>query len=181
MLPIILIVIAVIVVGFVVLVSRRSAAYQVERTLDVAAPPERVFGTLEDLRRFAGVLFLFGSPWEAQDPHMERTFSGAPSGVGQSFAWRGKKVGQGTMTIEDAVRDRRLNIKLEFVKPMASTTMCVLTVAPTAAGSSVSWSMAGNHNFLGKAFGVFIDMDKMLGRDIAMGLAQLKTTVEASA
>ena len=43
-----------------------------------------------------------------------------------------------------------------------------------------TWSMAGNHNFLGKAFGLFMNMDKMLGSDLEKGLAQLKTVAEAS-
>jgi len=42
----------------------------------------------------------------------------------------------------------------------------------------VTWSMDGNHNFIGKAFGMFMDMDKMLGNDIEKGLAQLKTVTE---
>jgi hypothetical protein len=41
--------------------------------------------------------------------------------------------------------------------------------------------MAGNHNFIGKAFGMFMDMDNMLGTDIEKGLARLKTVAEAKA
>ncbi|EPX63919.1 hypothetical protein D187_005052 [Cystobacter fuscus DSM 2262] len=44
-----------------------------------------------------------------------------------------------------------------------------------------TWSMAGNHNFLGKAFGLFMNMDKMLGSDLEKGLAQLKTVAEGKA
>jgi hypothetical protein len=39
--------------------------------------------------------------------------------------------------------------------------------------------MDGNHNFIGKAFGMFMDMDRMLGADIEKGLAELKTVAEA--
>ena len=38
--------------------------------------------------------------------------------------------------------------------------------------------MAGNHNFIGKAFGVFMNMDKMLGADLDKSLARLKTVAE---
>jgi hypothetical protein len=38
--------------------------------------------------------------------------------------------------------------------------------------------MDGNHNFLGKAFGMFMDMGNMLGTDIEKGLARLKTVAE---
>jgi hypothetical protein len=71
-------------------------------------------------------------------------------------------------------------MKLQFVKPMESTATCALTLAGTPTGSFVRWSMDGNHNFIGKAFGMFMDMDKMLGTDIEKGLAQLKTVAEGS-
>jgi hypothetical protein len=61
---------------------------------------------------------------------------------------------------------------------MESTATCTLTVAGTPTGSSVTWSMDGNHNFIGKAFGMFMDMDNMLGADLEKGLAQLKTVAE---
>ena len=138
-------------VVFVAVVARRPSAYHVERTLEVAAPADLVFGVLNDLRQFAGVLVLFGSPWES---------------------------GKGTMTIEESVPGQRVRVKLELLKPMKSTSICALTLAGTPNGSFVTWSMDGKHNFIGKAAGMFMDMDNMLGADIEKGLARLKTVAE---
>jgi tetratricopeptide (TPR) repeat protein len=66
----------------------------------------------------------------------------------------------------------------QFVEPMASTATCALTLAGTQTGSVLTWSMEGNHNFLGKALGMFMDMDTMLGTDIEKGLAQLKNVAD---
>jgi hypothetical protein len=63
---------------------------------------------------------------------------------------------------------------------MASTAICALTLTDTPTGSVVTWSMDGNHNFIGKAAGLFMDMDRMLGTDIEKGLAQLKTVAESN-
>jgi hypothetical protein len=153
-------------------VATRPSAY-VERKL-----ADLVFGVINDLHQFAGVLVLFGSPWEKLDPNMQKTFEGPAAGVGQSYAWTGKKVGKGKMTIEESVPGQKVGMKLEFVKPMASTATCALTLAGKPTGSFVTWSMDGNHNFIGKAFGMFMDMDKMLGTDIEKGLAQLTTVAE---
>jgi hypothetical protein len=172
--------VAVVVALFLGLVARRPSAYRVERKLAVAAPADLVFGVLNDLHQFAGVFVLFGSPFDKLDPKMQRTFEGPAAGVGQSYSWSGKEAGKGTMTIEESVPGQKVGIKLQFLKPMASTATCALAIAGTGAGSIVTWSMDGNHNFLGKAFGVFMDMDKMLGADIEKGLAQLKTVAEAS-
>ena len=175
----ILVGVAGVLVLFVAAVATRASAYHVERKLEIAAPADLVFGVLNDLRQFAGVLVLFGSPLEKRDPNMQRSIEGPAAGVGQSYAWSGnREVGQGKMTIEESVPGQKVGVKLEFVKPMASTATCALTLAGTPAGSFVTWSMAGNHNFIGKAFGMFMDMDKMLGADIEKGLAQLKTVAE---
>jgi hypothetical protein len=164
---------------FVAVVATRRSAYHVERKLEVAAPADLVFGVLNDLHQFAGVLVLFGSPLEKLDPNMQKTFEGPAAGVGQSYAWNGnKEVGKGKMTIEESVPDQKVGMKLEFVEPMKSTATCSLTLAGTPTGSFVTWSMDGNHNFIGKALGMFMNMDKMLGTDIEKGLAQLKTVAE---
>ena len=167
---------------FVAVVATRRSAYHVERKLEVAAPAELVFGVLNDLHQFAGVLVLFGSPWETLDPNMQKTFEGPSVGIGQSYAWKGnRQVGKGKMTIEESVPGQKVGMKLEFVEPMESTATCALTLAGTPTGSFVTWSMAGNHNFMGKAFGMFMNMDNMLGADIEKGLAQLKTVAEGKA
>lgn len=164
---------------FLVVVATRPSAYHVERQLEVAAPVERVFETLNDLHRFASVFVLFGSPLDQQDPNMKKTFAGAASGMGQSFAWQGgKEAGKGSMTIVESVPNERVAIKLEFVEPMKSTANCTLTLAGTANGTRVSWAMDGNHIFIGKAMSLFMDMDKMLGGDLEQGLARLKSSTE---
>jgi hypothetical protein len=41
--------------------------------------------------------------------------------------------------------------------------------------------MDGKNNLVGKAFGIFMDMDKMIGADFEKGLAQLSAIAEAEA
>jgi carbon monoxide dehydrogenase subunit G len=170
------------VVVFIAVVATRPSAYHVERRLDIAAPPEVVFGILNDLRQFAGVLVMFGNPWQEADPAMKQSFDGPASGVGQSYAWdSAKDVGKGRMAIAASEPDRRVAIRLDFEKPMKSTAMFHLGLAPTPTGTTVSWAMDGNHNFVGKAFGLFMNMDRMLGNDIDKGLARLKGAAEQKA
>ena len=169
---------AVVLAVFVAVVATRPSRYRVERRLEIAAPAERVFAVLNDLRQFAGVFVLFGEPFEKINPTMQKTVEGPAAGVGQSYAWSGHKVGQGKLTIEESVAGHKVGIKLEFVKPMASIATSAFVVAGAPTGSVVTWTMDGKHNFIGKAFGVFMNMDKMLGADLEKGLAALKTVTE---
>ena len=41
--------------------------------------------------------------------------------------------------------------------------------------------MEGKNNLVGKAFGLIVDCDKMIGKDFEKGLASLKTLAEAAA
>jgi len=179
--------VAAVVVIFVIVAATRPAAYHIERKIDVAASADAVFAVLNDLQRFANVWVIFGEPWATIDPAMKKTFDGPTSGVGQSVAWSGKSdVGQGTLTIAESVPAQRVGMKLEFVKPMASKATHAFTLSPppsspsssSPSSSSVTWAMDGNHNFVGKAFGIFVNMDKMLGADMEKSLARLKDAAE---
>jgi hypothetical protein len=123
--------VAVVLVLFVAVVATRSSAYHVERKLAVGAPADLVFSVLNDLHQFVGVLVLFGSPLEKLDPNMQKSFEGPAAGVGQSYVWSGKEAGKGKLTIEESVPRQKVGMKLEFVKPMASTATCALTLAGT--------------------------------------------------
>ena len=48
--------------------------------------------------------------------------------------------------------------------------------APVAFGAST-----GTNNFMAKAFGLFMNLDKMVGGDFEKGLAQMKLVAEAAA
>jgi hypothetical protein len=177
----ILVAVAVVVLLFIAIAATRPAAYHVERKIDVAASPDAVFAVLNDLRRFAGVYVLFGTPLEKHDPAMDKIVDGPAAGVGQSYAWRGKGAGKGKMTIERSVSPQNVDVKVEFTEPMKSIAVCALGIASTSTGSTVTWSMDGKHNFIGKMFGLFIDMDKAIGGDIERGLAQLQSVLEPRA
>lgn len=179
MLHILLALAGVSVVLFLVTASRRPSAYRVERGLDVAAPPTRVYGILDDLRQFSTVLVLFGDPWGKGDPALRPTCDGPASGVGQSLAWAGNRdAGEGRMTVTESVPGQRVVIQLDFVRPMKSTSACALALSATPTGTRVTWSMVGHHNFVGKAAGIFVNLDNMLGADIEKGLGRLKLAAE---
>ena len=53
------------------------------------------------------------------------------------------------------------------------------TFKPEGDQTAVTWSLAGNNNFISKAVCLFVDMDKMVGGDFEKGLTALKTQVES--
>jgi hypothetical protein len=172
----ILIGIAAAIVLFIVVVASRPANFHIERSISIAAPPESAFAQVNDFHAWSA-----WSPWEKMDPQMKKTFDGPPSGVGAAYAWTGNdKVGEGKMTIEKSTAPALVGIKLQFIKPFAATNQTTFTFAPAAGGAKVTWAMDGENNFVGKAFSMFMDMDKMVGGDFERGLASMKTLAESA-
>ena len=177
MLKKILIVLAIIIVIFVVVVALQPADYRVVRTATMAAPQPAVFEQVNDLHKWEA-----WSPWAKLDPGMKLTYEGPPAGTGAIYHWSGNsKVGEGRMTVTESRPSDLIRIKLDFIKPFASTADTEFQFKPEANQTAVTWSMSGKKNFMSKAFGIFVSMDKMIGGDFEKGLTQLKSLVEAAA
>jgi hypothetical protein len=113
---------------------------------------------------------------------MKRSYSGAERGSGAVYEWSGNdKAGAGKMTIVDAQRDQRVQVKLEFTKPFEASNMVEWTLQPAADGCTVTWKMEGPNSLPGKIMSVFVDMDQMLGKDFEAGLNKLKTAAQREA
>ena len=114
------------------------------------------------------------SPWEGLDPNMWRGYTGADSGVGAVYEWSGnRKAGAGRMEITDADEPSRLQIALQFIKPFKSSSTTTFTLDDRDGGTHVTWRMVGPKTFMTRVMGVFMSMDKMVGRDFEKGLTQL--------
>lgn len=160
----------------VIVIAMQPATFHVERSVVISTSPDVVIAQIDDFHSWRA-----WSPWEKLDPGMTRSFGGAPAGVGAKYAWVGnKEVGEGRMTIERS-EPELIQIKLEFLKPFAATNTATFAFAPTAEGTRTTWAMDGNNNFVGKAFHLVMNMDKMIGPDFERGLAAIKSTAETAA
>jgi len=92
-----------------------------------------------------------------------------------------KKAGAGRMTIMESKPGERLVIKIQFFKPFAATNTITFALAPAAKGTEVNWSMEGRNNLMGKAFCMFMDMDKHVGKDFEQGLANIEAATQMAA
>lgn len=167
---------AVIVVVLVVVVALRPSEFRVERAATIAAPPPVVFAQVNDFRKWDA-----WSPYARRDPAMKKSFEGAPAGVGAVYTWSGNhEVGEGRTTIIESRPHDLIRIKLEFVRPFAATNTAEFTFRPEGERTAVTWSLAGRNSFMGKAVGLFMNMDRMVGVDFEQGLARMKSVVEAA-
>lgn len=167
-------VIVILVGGVLIYATTKPDTFAVRREAVIKAPPEKIFALINDFQSWNR-----WSPWEKKDPAMKRTFSQSTSGKGAVYAWEGNSdVGQGRMEIAEVSPPSKVMINLDFVKPMEAHNIVEFTIEPSGEESRVTWVMSGNNNYVGKVFQVFIDMDKMVGKDFEAGLANLKVAAE---
>jgi hypothetical protein len=172
----ILISVAALITLLIVIVAMRPSDFCVTRSAVIAASPEQVFPHVNELRNWEA-----WNPWGKMDPNCKMIYDGPPAGVGASYAWAGNnKVGEGRNTITESKPDERVRFRLEFLKPMKATNTAEFTFRPQGSQTVVTWTMFGKNNFVGKAFGLIVNCDKMIGDQFEKGLAQMKSLAEAA-
>lgn len=149
----------------------------IERTKVINAAPSDVYPLVADFRTWAK-----WSPWQELDPNQKTAFSENAVGKGAWTSWEGNAdVGKGKMTYTEAVENQKLVEKLEFMEPFAATATVTFTFTPEGENTKVAWIYDGDQGFMSKAFGLFSDMDAMLGKDFEKGLGKLKPMAETAA
>ena len=158
----------------VIVASRKPDAFTVQRRITINAPREKIFALIDDFRCWTS-----WSPWEKKNPAMKRTYGGAATGRGATYAWEGNRnVGSGRMEIVDASTPSHLSIKLDFLKPFEGHNLADFTLEPIGSATAITWTMRGPSPLLYKVMDTLMNMDKMIGNDFDAGLANLKTLAE---
>ena len=170
-------IVVIMVVVLLVYVSGQPGHVHVERSKVVNATTQDVWPYITDYKRFQE-----WSPWAGIDPAQKVEISEPSSGVGAWYTWAGNKdVGKGKMQ-KVAIEDQKKVVeKLEFIEPFESKADVVLTTDSVAAGTKITWGFDTDMSFMGKAAGVFMNMDSSLGADFTRGLDKLATLAEADA
>jgi len=174
MLKKIAIVVVVAIAAFLAFAATKPDTFQVQRSTVIKAPPDKIFALIQDFHHW-GVW----SPYEKRDPDMKRTYGGPESGKGSMYAWEGNsKVGAGRMEILDATAPSKVTIKLDFIKPFEGHNTAEFTMIPQSDATNVTWAMYGPNPYIAKVMQSVFNMDEMIGKDFADGLANLKTAAE---
>ena len=171
----ILLAVVAIILVVLAIAAMKPSDFRFEHSIGIDAPPEKIFPLINDFHQWPR-----WSPWENVDPAMQRTYSGAPSGVGARYEWKGNsKAGEGAMDITSSTPAREVVVSLHFIKPFEARNMVSFTIAPSGDATNVTWAMYGKSPFMVKVMKVFVNMDKMLGKDFDRGLASMKAAAES--
>ncbi len=149
-----------------------SPKFQVTRTQQVQAPPDKVYALVVAPRAWQQ-----WSVWNRRDPAMTIAYSGPESGVGAAWDWQSASQGNGGMRLTAAEPPQRVAYEIRF-EGFSSVSTGELRFKPVGSGTEVTWTMDGDMggNPLYRWFALF--SDQMIGKDFADGLANLKALAE---
>ena len=173
-----LLVVAAVIAALLVYAEFRPDTFRLARSTTIAAPPDKVFALINDLRQFNT-----WNPFAKMEPSAAITYDTASAGVGGAYSWKGDKTGEGRMQITESVPAQRVSAKLDFVKPFEAHNRVDFTIEPQGngdKGSTVTWAMHGPMPYFNRLVTIFFDMDKSVGKDFEAGLANLKALAEKS-
>lgn len=160
--------------ALLIVAALQAKVFSVSRAISITAKPEQIFLHINELKRWEA-----WSPWARMDPQMQKEYSGPAAGVGAAQAWNGnRKVGAGRMEILESQAPSRVAIQLEFIRPFKARNLAEFELSGQDGATRVTWRLSGPANFISRLMGIFISMDKMIGKDFEAGLAALKAVAE---
>lgn len=165
-------------VVFFVLSMMGPRDYTVARSTSIARSRSDVYNYLRFLKNQEE-----WGPWAKLDPNMEHNYIGTDGEVGFVSQWKGnKQVGEGQQEITELVENETIGSHLSFIKPFKAESDVELRLKERANGETmVTWHMHGkNSTAISRIFGLFMNMDKALGKDFDEGLGTLKGILEKS-
>jgi len=149
-----------------------SSAFSMSRSIEINSSAAQVFSRLTSLNEY-----VKWNPFPEGDPTNQATVNG--EGVGSFLIWKGKKTGEGKMTITNIEPGKKIDVKMEFYKPMKSEGMVHWIVnANSDSKSELIWSFEQELPYFNRYFGLI--MESMMGKHFERGLKNYKAIVESA-
>ena len=147
------------------------STFSMSRSIEIGSSASQVFSKLTSLNEY-----VKWNPFPEGDPTNQTTVNG--EGVGSFLVWKGKKTGEGRMTIINIEPVRKIGVKMEFYKPMRGEGMVHWIVSEKAESKSeLIWSFEQELPYFNRYFGLI--MESMMGKHFERGLENYKAIVES--
>jgi hypothetical protein len=121
------------------------------------------------------------SVWIMIDPNMKREYKGIDGTAGFVSAWdsTNKRAGKGEQSIVKVSEGERLDMQIHFIKPFEGLANAYMTTENANGNQTkVKWGFDSKMAYPMNIMLLFMNMDKMVGKDLEAGLNNLKTILE---
>jgi len=172
----VLAIIAVLIAAVLIYAATRPNTFRVQRFIDIQASPEKIFALIDDFHNWT-----LWAPQDREDPTMRRTYSGPARGKDAVSEWSGTgQSGVGRMSITESVPPARVLVTADFTRPLQAHNLNEFVLESRGAQTHVTWTwtMQGRSLYIMNVMGIFVNMDKSMGKHFETGLQSLKSIAE---
>ena len=176
----IILTILLVIIGFVALLLIialfTKKDYLIEREVTVNKPKNDVFRYVRFIKNQD-----FYSKWVMSDPNMRKNYSGTDGTPGFIYAWDSdqKETGKGEQEIKRIIDNELIATEIRFEKPFKNISQALMGVNEMGGNqTSVKWSFASSMKYPMNLMLLFIDFEKLLGKDMEASLVRLKGILE---
>jgi uncharacterized protein YndB with AHSA1/START domain len=166
--------VVIVVAAVLVIATTKPSTFHIEKSVVIQAPPQKVYALIGDFHNWP--------QWAAQDREdatMQRTYSGAASGLGAVSDWTSKgSAGSGRMTITTATVPSKVDVVVYWKRPFKVRNTHEFTLAPTGDETQVTWTAQGTNLYMMKVMEVFVGVNGLMGRHFEAALENLKKAAE---
>jgi uncharacterized protein YndB with AHSA1/START domain len=164
--------------GVAIVAATKPSTFLIERSVTIDAPPQRVFGLIDDFHHWPR-----WAPQDRDDKTMQRTFKRAKAGNGAVSEWTSQgSAGAGTMTMSEVVPLQQVKVVVNWDRPFEAQNINTFTLTPVPQGATtatkVTWTVRGSNLYVMKAMEVFLGIDGVIGKHLDEGLRNLKDAAE---
>lgn len=175
LLTVLAIVVAIVVLLLVIALFIKKE-YTVTREIVVSQPRQKVFDYIKYLRNQDSF-----SKWSGMDPDMKKEYRGTDGTAGFVSAWDSemKNVGKGEQQIVKITEGERVDFSIHFIKPFDGLAKAYMaTHSESENQTRVTWSFDSEMKYPMNLMLLFMNMEKMIGNDLQVGLNNLKLQLE---
>jgi hypothetical protein len=146
--------------------------FNIEKTIIIKKPVRDVMARVGNLNDYS-----LWNPWQKTDPSSSKTITGTPHTHGHKYAWQGKKIGVGSLTLK-SLDDKHIHFDLEFIKPWKSKAKDNWLFEPWGDGETkITWQNSGSLPWpIARLMGPMLN--KSLNQQFENGLQNLKKLCE---
>ncbi|WP_315822966.1 SRPBCC family protein [Paraflavitalea speifideaquila] len=149
--------------------------YSIGRSIIINKPRQEVFNYIKYLKNQDHF-----NKWVMMDPNLKKEFKGIDGTAGFIYAWEGnKQAGKGEQEIKRIIEGERLDVELRFVKPFEAIGHApFVTESIDGNQTKLSWGLSSRMKYPMNIMLLFMNMDKLLGKDLDTSLGNLKGILE---
>lgn len=150
--------------------------YVIRRQIIIDKPKQQVF----DYVKFTQNAMQYNK-WFMTDPNHRKELRGTDGTAGFVYAWDSdmKQAGKGEQETKAVADGARLDYEIRFIKPFeGKADVAMTTDAVTDISTRVDWSFSSGMKYPMNIMLLFMDFEKMLGKDMEESLQNLKAQLE---